>query len=135
MDQIKIRFAENLEDFRLEIERTIDTLFRAVNPVFSIPARTWKPQMDVYETPEDVIMIVEMAGVRKEDLEIEIDPRAARISGKRQEIPRGTRTRFHLAEIPYGDFERVIPFPAYVDPRRSLASYSNGLLQIRVKKR
>jgi len=70
MDYIKIRFGDNFSEFGSEIEKTIEDMFQAVSPIFNVAERLWKPQMDMYETPEEVIITAEIAGVSKEKLEI-----------------------------------------------------------------
>lgn len=134
MDYIKIRFGDNFSDFGSEIEKTIDDMFQAVSPIFNVAERLWKPQMDMYETPEEVIIIAEIAGVNKEKLEVEINSKAVRIYGMREVTPRIGGARYRLAEIQYGSFERILFLPAQIDPEIVSASYSNGFLQIRMAK-
>ena len=88
MEYIKIRFGKNLEEMHSRLQRSIDEMFRRVNPMLSLPEQTWRPQMDIYETPEQIIIIGEISGVDKEDLEVELGQRAVRISGRRREMPR-----------------------------------------------
>lgn len=135
MDYIKIRFGSGLEGFSSDLERTIGQIFASVSPMFALSAQVWKPQMDIYETPNEIVILSEIAGVLKEDLIVELDSNAVRISGKRMEEQRGPQIRFHLAELPYGPFERTIFLPAPIDPEKVAASYTNGLLQIRMSKR
>jgi HSP20 family protein len=73
--------------------------------------------------------------VAAEDMVVELDSRAVKISGRRTEIPREPEMRFHLAEIPYGAFERVVFLPAPIDPERVSAFYANGLLRLCMPKR
>jgi HSP20 family protein len=100
--------------------------------MFSLSERVWKPQMDIYETPLEVIILAEIAGVDKENLEVEISSRAIRIKGNREEIPRVENTTYRLAEIQYGAFERILYLPALIDTDKVSASYLNGFLQIRL---
>jgi len=90
--------------------------------------------MDIYETPDEIIILGEIAGVNKEDLELEISTKAIKIFGKRSEFTRIENTSYRLAEIQYGNFERILHLPAPIDPEIVSASYSNGFLQIRLAK-
>lgn len=130
MEYIKIRFGKNLEEMHSRLQRSIDEMFRRVNPMLSLPEQTWRPQMDIYETPEQIIIIGEISGVDKEDLEVELGQRAVRISGRRREMPRVQGMRFHLAEIAYGSFERILLLPVPINPEEVTASFTNGLLKI-----
>jgi len=134
MDYIKIRFIQDIDQLGSEVEKTFEEMFRSINPMFSLSERTWKPQMDIYETPEEVIILAEIAGVNKEDIELEISSKAVRIHGKRTEFPRVENATYRLAEIQYGTFERILFLPAPIDPEIVSASYSNGFLQIRLAK-
>jgi HSP20 family protein len=134
MDYIKIRFINDFDQLDTEIEKTIDDMFRPIRPMFMLSARKWKPQMDIYETPDQILVLVEIAGVNKEDLELEISNKAVRIYGNRAEFPRGENAKYRLAEIQYGRFERILYLPAPIDPEVVSASYSNGFLQIRMAK-
>jgi len=90
--------------------------------------------MDIYETPQEVIVLAEVAGIDKENLEVEISSRAIRIRGNREEIPRVESATYRLAEIQYGIFERILYLPAPIDTDKVSASYLNGFLQIRLTK-
>lgn len=134
MEYIKIRFTNDVERSDSELEKTFEEMFRAINPLFSFSERKWKPQMDIYETPEEIIILGEIAGVEKKDLELEISSKAVRIYGTRSEFPRMDNATYRLAEIQYGKFERILFLPAHIDPEVVSASYSNGFLQIRLAK-
>jgi HSP20 family protein len=134
MEYIKIRFGDDWERLGSGFERTLDSIFRSVNPMFADCDQPWNPQMDVYETPTEVFMIAEIAGVDKDDLDVEINNKAVKISGRRMPAPRAAEASFRLAEIPYGSFERVYFLPAVIDPEVVSATYANGLLQLRLAK-
>jgi len=134
MDYIKIRFGDNFPELHPGIEKTIEDMFQAIGPIFKISERSWKPQMDMFETPEEIVVIAEIAGVAKENLEVEINSKAVRIYGIREVAPRMDGARYRLAEIQYGSFERILFLPSQIDPEVVSASYSNGLLNIRMAK-
>ncbi|MCP4693629.1 MAG: Hsp20/alpha crystallin family protein [Desulfobacterales bacterium] len=134
MEYIKIRFTDDFDDLGSMFEKSIGEMYQAVNPIFTLAERTWKPQMDIYETPEEVIVQAEIAGVNREDLELEISNKAVRISGNRDNPPRLDNTTYRLAEVQYGKFERILFLPSPIDPDVVSASYQNGFLQIRLAK-
>ena len=134
MDYIKIRFTKDFDQLDKKKEKTVEDLFRTINPMFRIAEQKWKPQMDMYETPDEIIIMGEIAGVNKEDLELEISSKAVKIQGKRSQFPRIDNVKYRLAEIQYGRFERVLYLPSPIDPEVVSASYSNGFLQVRLAK-
>ncbi|MBW2366853.1 MAG: Hsp20/alpha crystallin family protein [Deltaproteobacteria bacterium] len=136
MDFIKIRFGGDFEDMSSKIEKTIEGFFRprALNPTFDCSECAWKPPMDIFETREQIVIIAEIAGVDKEDLDVEINNRAVKIHGKRLGIPPESAATYRLAEIQYGTFERILYLPAPIDSNNVTASFSNGFLKIRLSK-
>ncbi len=136
MDYIKIRFSNELSSLGSKFDKAMEDIFRPrpVSPMFSSYGRTWSPQMDIYETDEEVILRAEIAGVEKDDLEVEINSRAIRISGSRKELPSGPNSAYRLAEIQYGKFERVLYLPSPIDTEVVSSVYTDGFLQIRLAK-
>jgi HSP20 family protein len=135
MEYIKIRFGKNLGQMHSRLQKTIDEMFQQVNPMVVLQEQTWRPQMDVYETPEEIIIVGEISGVNKEDLEVEVDQKAVKITGVRRETAHVPGLRYHLAEIVYGRFERILFLPVPINPEEVQASYVNGLLKITMAKR
>ncbi len=136
MDYIKIRFGNDFDRLASKIEKSFEEMFRPrpVSPMFRSSECTWSPQMDIYETPEEIIVLAEISGVDKNDLEVEINSRAVKIHGKRRPMMNATNATYRLAEIQYGRFERILYLPAPIDTEVVSSSYSDGFLQIRLAK-
>ncbi len=105
-----------------------------MNPTFSLNERTWYPQIDIYETEEEIIVRAEVAGVDIENLAVEVSHRAIKLTGKRSELPRIDNATYRLAEIQYGSFERVLYLPVPIDTEIVSTSYTNGFLEVRMVK-
>lgn len=135
MELIKIRFGNEPDLFESAADRSLAELFRAGRPMFKCSDCLWVPPMDMIETPEEIVILAEIAGVQKEDLEVEISRRAVKITGRRMEESSGPHATYRLAEIHYGSFERILYLPQAVDSERVSASYARGLLRIRLAKR
>jgi HSP20 family protein len=136
MDPIQKRFGDPFDRFESQIEKTIHDIFRPrpVNPMFACKDCSWVPQMDIYETEKEVAIWAELAGIEKEDLEVEVNSKAVRIFGQRKESPRSPDGTYRLAEIRYGKFERVLYLPSPVDTASVTSVFANGLLTIRMNK-
>jgi HSP20 family protein len=134
MEYIKIRFGKNLGEMHNRLQRTIDDMFRHVNPMLVLPEQAWRPPMDIYETPNEILVVGEISGVRKEDLEVVLDRKAVKVAGIRRQFGHTPGMRYHLAEIVYGRFERILLLPVPIDPEKVTASYANGLLRIKMAK-
>ena len=90
----------------------------------------WIPNTDVYLKENGVVIKVELAGMRSEDLEITVEDRRLRISGRRNDCCREGRCKFLVMEINYGPFERIIDVPPGFDLTQARAAYLNGFLRI-----
>lgn len=134
MDYIKIRFSNDFDRIGSKFEKTLSEMFHPAGPMFALSKSAWKPQIDMFETPEEIILIAEIAGVEKEDLDLEINTRAIRISGRRNLKPPAQNGRYRVAEIQYGAFERLLYLPSPIDTENVTAAYQKGLLMIRSTK-
>jgi HSP20 family protein len=133
MSFIKVRFTDDIEDISSELRKSIDEVFSLINSTFTVFQNVWRPQVDIYESPDEIMIVADIAGVKTEDLYVEVHRRVLRIYGKR-ETPVGRNARYHLAEITYGYFERNLSLPLPIDTESIAATYADGLLQIRMAK-
>ncbi|MCK5783357.1 MAG: Hsp20/alpha crystallin family protein [Desulfobacterales bacterium] len=134
MDYIKIRFSSDLAHTGVGFEKTVDEMFQSMSHIFSLSEASWKPSMDIYETQEEIIILALVAGVAKGDIELEVDTKAVKISGRRAPVINEEDSRFCLAEIQYGAFERTLFLPAPINTESVSAAFVNGFLQIRMSK-
>ncbi|MFH2092339.1 MAG: Hsp20/alpha crystallin family protein [Pseudomonadota bacterium] len=133
MKHIKIRYGDNLENHAVE-EKSFEEMLQSANPVFCFSKMVWKPQMDIFETRTEIIIQAEMAGVGKEDLVIEISDKAVKISGHRKNRQPDRTATYRLAEIQFGQFERVLYLPSIIDVKKVTAAFTNGFLRLTLGK-
>ena len=95
---------------------------------------TWNPPVDIVETEEEVIVLVDIAGMNGNEINVVTDGKVLRINGFRKNINPPGQKQFHKLEIQVGPFERVIELPVPVDHSRITARYDHGLLRIRIAK-
>jgi HSP20 family molecular chaperone IbpA len=103
----------------------------------SAPECGWAPATDVYETAGHYVILMEIAGVDRDRLEVTLDGSLLRVRGERCEpAPAEAKALLHLMEIDYGPFERVIELPEPPpEAERVEAHYENGFLRLRVPRR
>jgi HSP20 family protein len=96
----------------------------------------WTPNTDVYETPDNLVVKMEIAGIEREDLEITVNDRLLLVRGYRKDPCRQRQHRcsFRQMEIDYGYFERRIVIPRSVDGSQVRARFHNGFLHIELPK-
>lgn len=97
-----------------------------------VRSSTWQPLVDIYEGTDCIIIVVELAGVRKEDIQVTVSDSVLRITGVRsKQIPESAQ-HVHLMEIPHGPFARFVRLPACAAVDRIDAEYRDGYLTVRV---
>jgi len=131
MNFIKIKFNNNFEE---EFQKAVDEVFHLVSPVFRQHECIWMPHIDVYESPDEIIILADLAGINKEELHIELNRKKIKIAGVRKMISVVKNARYCLAEIPHGYFARNIILPSVVDAESAMASYADGIVMIRINK-
>lgn len=92
----------------------------------------WVPNTDVYVIEDALIIKVELAGMRKEDLELTVERNRLTITGHRPDGCRPPKCKFLVVEIAYGSFQSVIELPPGYDLSQAKAAYQNGFLRIDV---
>jgi HSP20 family protein len=121
------------EDIQREVERFFEHLGRWKRPVFFFE-KAWKPTCDVSETAKEVIVVVDLAGVEANNVNLSVHGDCLCIQGIRREPATAPRRLYHQMEISYGTFEREIPLPSRVNADEAKALYADGFMEIRLPK-
>ena len=91
----------------------------------------WTPAADIYEIESGYVIAMDLPGIDREALEIDVD--------ENRLLVRGTRiineSKQHRSERPRGKFLRTFSVPGSVDQAKIAADYKDGVLQIRLPKR
>lgn len=90
--------------------------------------------VDVYQTPDEVVVKAMAAGVKPEDLDIDISRDMVVISGSRKEGSIAEQGDYIHRELYWGSFTRTIMLPEEIDPETTIATEKNGLIIIRLPK-
>jgi HSP20 family protein len=100
-------------------------------------ASAWTPAVDMFETDEAVVVLIDLAGVDAEQTDVHAEPHLLRVRGVRRERhpSDGQHRSYHTLEIPYGRFERQLHLPPGSDSSAAQANYRDGILEITVPKR
>jgi HSP20 family protein len=94
--------------------------------------KVWRPPTDVYETDEEIIVRVEIAGLKEGDFEVSLRSRLLTIRGTRRET--GSKLSYHRMEIQYGDFVSEVHLPYPIESMKTEATYQDGFLVVRLPK-
>ena len=91
----------------------------------------WTPASDIYETDSGYLIAMDLPGINREALEIDIDDNRLVVKGTRAIV----ESRLSRTERPRGKYLRTYSVPASVDQGKIAAEYKDGVLQISLPRR
>ena len=119
----------------------IDQMFREmlarplVPTLGSAEARPWAPQVDLYETENELVVKAELPGVDKGDIDVNVEGAFLSIRAERKADEEVQEERYYRRERLYGSFERGIQLPSEIDEESVSAKYEDGILEVRASKK
>ena len=113
----------------------MDDMLYQLSPRFLLDQRIWSPQIDVLETPEAFMILAEVSGLKKEEIQVTVKRNLVYLAGKRQRPDLANAVRYLQMEIEYGSFERTFEMPALIDESSIEAQYKDGLLTVILPKK
>ena len=119
----------DIERLQGEIHELFADLWQVPRIAGSQPG--FRPAADCFRTadPPTITVVVDLAGIEPEDLNVVVHERTLVIAGERKRA-RGGRVSYHQLEIDYGPFQRQIPLAEDVDVDSARARYERGLLTV-----
>lgn len=90
--------------------------------------------IDVYQTPNDIVVESAIAGVGPEDIDIEVSNDSVTIRGERQKQHEAVDNDYFYQECYWGRFSRSVILPQEVDPETASVTFKNGILTVRLPK-
>lgn len=95
----------------------------------------WSPALDLYQNNDNVVAVIELPGMKKEEIEISLHDGTLTISGERKsEASNGNGENAERSERYVGKFRRSITLPARVDTGKVQAVYRDGILTVTLPK-
>jgi HSP20 family protein len=116
------------------MERLLSDFSRLHTPLLLSKESLWRPLTDVYETDEEYVIRMEIAGVARDDFSVTLHDRIVTIRGIRRDPTPGGKKHFHKMEISVGPFEGNVEIPPGISIASAEAHYENGYLLIRIAK-
>ena len=95
---------------------------------------TWAPAAEVFETPKNYIVNIEVAGLGEDEVNCQVINNTLIVSGTRRFRRVSEDAKYHASERVYGAFERLFPLPRYVQPEKLRTKFANGMLEIAIPK-
>jgi HSP20 family protein len=129
------------EDPFTSLHREMNRIFEDFGPSFDLaPWTGWdregfRPQTDVRETDDTVLVTAEMPGLEEKDFELSLAEGVLTLKGeKRHEHEEKEKGSFHRIERGYGTFQRRIALPCEVVAEKATAEYRKGVLTVTLPK-
>jgi HSP20 family protein len=95
----------------------------------------WAPRIDAFDREKELVIRVELSGVKPEDVDITVEDRTLTIKGKRQFEETTEQGRYHRREIFTGEFKRTLVLPEGLNAEEVSAKAENGLLSVTIPRR
>ena len=94
----------------------------------------WRPDVDIYETEDGLIVEVELPGINKEDVAVEVKENVLTLKGERKADEQISTDRYYRRERCFGVFQRSFSLDYQVNPEKISARFKDGVLKVRISK-
>jgi HSP20 family protein len=92
----------------------------------------WSPKIDVFERDSRLVTRVDLPGMKKEDVSVEVTDGYLALSGERRRETEEKEDNFYRTEREYGTFYRAVPLPEGVKLEDVKATFADGVLEVSV---
>ncbi len=121
----------NLARMQDEMARLLRDAFESVEAgTTSTTAGLWAPPVDIIEHGDDLVLVADLPGVSRDDIDISVENRTLTLSGERKPPEEYQDSTVYRTERAYGKFTRTFALPASVDVSRITAEYHDGVLRV-----
>lgn len=93
---------------------------------------SWAPEIDVFEKDNRLVTKIDLPGMKKEDVKVEVTDGHLGISGERKTEAEERKEHYYRCEREYGSFYRAVPLPEGVKLDDVRATFSDGVLEVSV---
>jgi HSP20 family protein len=122
-----------LSDLRDEIDRLFESPLTELMKTSQLLSG-WTPALDVHEEKDEIVVRVELPGMKKEDIDLSLHDGSLSISGERKSEKKFEDAEIYRAERFVGRFQRTVALPAPVAADRVKAQYKDGVLTVTLPK-
>ena len=95
-------------------------------------ATNWTPPAEMIRRDDDLLIRMDLPGVKKEDIKIDVEDHRLIVHGERKDETEDKREGYYRSERTYGSFYRMIPLPEDAHAEKADAVFDNGVLEIRM---
>jgi HSP20 family protein len=132
-----VRFRPALDNDQI-VPRTfsqfLDTVFDDMITGTRPMEGNYTPGVDVIESDRGFEIQISLPGIKKEDINIDLDDRTLTVTGERKSFKEEDTRKYHLIESRFGTFSRVLTLPKNIDREKVDAIFEDGILKIMIEK-
>jgi HSP20 family protein len=116
------------------LQTEVGKLFSRLGTGEAAERQSWTPMVDVIETDDAIKLKAELAGMKPEDIKIDVQDNVLTLSGERRFEEEVKEDKYYRIERRYGSFSRSIALPQTADESKIVANYDDGVLEVTVPK-
>lgn len=124
----------DLLDMYEKINRLFEDDFPGQDPKNQLAPGYWFPATDIFETKDDFVFKIELPGISKDDIKVELSGESLTVKGERKEEIEVKKEEFHRIERCGGTFTRNFTLPKNANGEKVTASMKDGILELRIPK-
>jgi HSP20 family protein len=94
----------------------------------------WVPPVDIYETPESLVLKAELPGIGRENINIEVKDSTLTLKGEKKFEKDVSDENYRRVERTYGAFQRAFTLPSTIQQDKVKAKFKDGILEITLPK-
>ena len=119
-----------------EIESILQRNFNTIFPeyLFQKETEAFAMPVDIKEFDNEYEVKIEMPGIKRENLDIEMNKNFIKICAEKQDEKEEKSSKYHKTEFKYGNFERIVYFPEEINTEDTKAKLKHGILKINAPK-
>jgi HSP20 family protein len=117
-----------------EMNKLVGQILKAKTPPRMSCQQQWAPPADVYETADEIIVCLEVPGIKLKELSVKVEDKVLRVRGRRPDRCKRPKVNYYLMEIHYGDFEKTVLLPGTASDRKIKTVYQDGFIEIKLPK-
>jgi HSP20 family protein len=112
-----------------------DSMARSKTTDEEMAMGAWTPSVDIFETPEKVVLRADLPGVVEKEIDLRIENNMLTLRGERRFLKETKEEDYHRIERSYGSFSRSFQLPGTIDQERIQATHKEGVLEVVLPKR
>ncbi len=124
MSSLQERMNRLMSDFRTRTPWTEEEMAQGA----------WVPAVDIYETKDSIVLNVELPGVTKEEISLEVKDNTLTLRGEKKMEKDVKEESYHRMERTYGSFMRAFTLPSTVQQEKVKARFKDGILEVSIPK-